>query len=136
LIQKQAFGGIKTFPKGSKNLNRFIDKDGLFRMKTRLCNRNDTADFKTLVLLSKFGLGVEQLIRQIHVENNHAGIQTTIGILSEQVWLIQTRAVGKVIEKCVTSRRFNAKLVEVMPFPLRENRVQRCENIHLYKNTF
>jgi len=99
LIKKPAFGGIKTFPEGSKNLNRFIDKDGLFRVKTRLCNRNDTVDFKTLVLLPKFGLGVEQLIIQIHVENNHAGIQTTMGILREQVWIIQTRRAYEKLSK-------------------------------------
>ena len=126
LIQIQAFGGMKTLPKGLKDLNVFKDEICLFmQLLLLLCNKSDTVDFKTPILLPNSRTGVEQLIRQIHMENNHAGIQTTMGILREQVWIIQTkRDVRKVIRKCGSCRRFNTKPAEVIPAPLPENQVK------------
>lgn len=132
LIQIQAFGGMKTLPKGLKDLNVFKDEICLFRVKTRLCNKSDTVDFKTPILLPNSRTGVEQLIRQIHMENNHAGIQTTVGILREQVVIIQTkRDVRKVIRKCVTCRRFNTKPAEVIPAPLPYNQVKDAKTFQV-----
>src|SRR5207237_654928 len=70
---------------------------------------------------------VSQLIEFVHRENGHAGIQFIMSKLREKFWILQgRRAVRKVVQACVTCRRFSTKTAEVPVASLPEDRVKNA----------
>ena len=109
-----------------------LKPDGLIYLKTRLENREDTESFINPILLPSHHALVDQLVRENHLRNQHAGIQATMNILREKVWIQQTRrTVKRIIDKCVSCRRFNTKSPAVAPAPLPTNRVMDAKTFQV-----
>ena len=107
-------------------------EDGIIYLKTRLENRKDSALFRHPILLPNNCQVVDQLIREEHIKNNHAGIQTLMGILREKVWILQTRkAIKRIISQCVKCRRHTTKSPGVHPAPLPSNRVKDAKTFQI-----
>ncbi|XP_035715513.1 uncharacterized protein LOC110859590 [Folsomia candida] len=103
-------------------------KDGLICVKTKLQNRQDSVGFRYPVLLPSSYPLVEQLIREEHILNQHAGVQFLMGRIREKCWILQgRRAIKKVVSACVTCRRFTTKKPCVPPASLPEDRVKTAQ---------
>ncbi|OXA44276.1 hypothetical protein Fcan01_20417 [Folsomia candida] len=103
-------------------------KDGLICVKTKLQNRQDSVGFRYPVLLPSSHPLVEQLIREEHILNQHAGVQFLMGRIREKCWILQgRRAIKKVVSACVTCRRFTTKKPCVPPASLPEDRVKTAQ---------
>ena len=99
--------------------------DGLLRVETRMTYRDDWEAFISPVLLPSDDPLVEQLIREIHETNCHAGTQFVLNKIREKYWIVQGRkTVGRVIRKCVTCRRYSTKELTGEPAPLPKNRIE------------
>lgn len=118
---------VEVFPQGGSNIGGFLVeiKDGLICMKTKLQNRQDSIGFRYPVLLPSSHPLVEQLIREEHILNQHAGVQFLMGRIREKCWILGgRRAIKKVVSSCVTCRRFKTKKPCVPPASLPEDRVK------------
>ena len=112
--------------KGLKSLNIFKD-DGLFRIKTKLTERDDSEDFKYPILLPSKHRLVELLIKENHLKYLHAGVQILLANLRERFWIINgRRTVRSVINKCVRCKRHNARNGDTAPIGLPEDRVKEA----------
>ncbi|XP_021967506.1 uncharacterized protein LOC110862595 [Folsomia candida] len=100
-------------------------EDGLFHVKSKILYGKESEEFRWPILLPKSHPIVEMLIRDMHINYCHAGVQFLIGKLREKYWIPQSRrTVKKVIKSCVKCRRYQAKPLEVDPAAaLPENRV-------------
>jgi len=87
--------------------------------------RDDWEAFISPVLPPSDDPLVEQLIREIHETNCHAGTRFVLNKIREKYWIVQGRkTVGRVIRQCVTCRRHNAKELTSEPAPLPKNRIE------------
>lgn len=92
------------------SLNPFLDKHDTLRVGGRLRNSNLPEDTKHPILLPHDNKLTELFIWQAHSRTLHGGPKLTLTHLRQRVWIVGGhRAVKKVLHKCVTCRRFNAK---------------------------
>ncbi|XP_054290790.1 uncharacterized protein LOC129005807 [Macrosteles quadrilineatus] len=124
LIQKESFPeGIKS--QELSGVHKFVDEDGVIRMKTRLSDREEGFEYQYPAILPSKHPAVEKIIRQNHLQNKHAGVQALIVILRDRVWILKgRRAVGKVVHNCVRCKRHIAKTLEMPSPPLPTDRTQ------------
>jgi len=99
-------------------------KDGLFCIKTKLLNKDDTDNFRWPVILPGNHQLVKMLIRDLHLAYGHPGIQFICCKLREKFWILGgRRAVKAVLHKCPRCRRFDARPIVVEPAALPIDRV-------------
>ncbi|UYV69064.1 hypothetical protein LAZ67_6002223, partial [Cordylochernes scorpioides] len=68
---------------------------------------------------------VSLLIRWNHETHGHAGLQTLLGILRENYWILRSRkTVKKIINQCIRCKRFTATPATVESTSLPEDRVR------------
>jgi len=128
LVQQDSFQTKNETQTRIGGLRVLFDKDGTIRIKTKLLNREDTELFRLPILLPKNHVIVDQFVREVHQKHNHAGIQTTMGILREEIWILQTRRkVKEIVHKCVTCRRFTAQSYDILSAPLPNNRTKNAK---------
>jgi len=121
MVQTECFSTVELV----SGLRVQLMTDGLLHVKTKLLYRKDSEDFKYPILLPKSHAVVDQIIRQHHLENCHAGVQFLMGSLREHYWILQSRRVIRsVISKCVKCRRFTTKKLQTVPSPLPEERIK------------
>lgn len=114
----------RYFPNQKKIQVRVESIDGLLRVKSKLEYKQDMKSFRLPILLPKDCPLVQELIREVHRENGHAGIQFTLNKLREKYWIPQSRrTVTMALRKCVVCKRHQAKPLEVNPVALPEKRV-------------
>jgi hypothetical protein len=125
VVQKESFP-IKQEVVNGLRVTR--DSEGILYVKTKLTNRPDTDQFKYPILLPSKHPLVEQLIRQVHEDNAHAGAQILMGKLREKYWLLQgRRTIKSILSKCTKCRRFTTKAPVLPEAPLPENRVKESK---------
>ena len=109
-LQSGEDGRSKQPPKLVRDLNLFLDRDGVLRCKGRL-SRLNYYSYSTLnpTLLAKEHPVTALLIRDQHVKCKHLGIGTTLTALRERgFWIPAGRQVVKrVIKDCITCQKFN-----------------------------
>lgn len=83
----------KNFTTNSRiaNLSPFLDDDGLIRVGGRLQGSRLTFSSKHPVLLPSRNSLTDQIIREVHEIQHHAGIQTTLYVLRQKYWLLDGR---------------------------------------------
>lgn len=119
LVQRQVFPENSNFING---LRVAKTEEGLYYVVTKTQNRQDTGRFNKPFLLSHTHPVVQKIIEETHQEFGHAGTQLMIAKLREKFWIIKTRlAVKKIINKCITCRRFKALPATVPISALPEN---------------
>lgn len=122
MIQSEKFDSKKGI---TTQLNAFKDIQGLWRVRSKLVIRKDSEDFKYPILLPKYHVCVECLIRKEHLETHHSGTLVIRCLLRERFWVDNSRvAVRKVVNSCGRCRRFGAKMFTAPEAPLPANRVR------------
>jgi hypothetical protein len=125
LIQRECFSELKG--KDLVRLRPFIDSNGIFRIKSRVLNRNDTDDFRYPVVLPSDHPLVDKLIRSRHEASGHAGVQYMMSSLREEFWIIRARkTIRRIVRKCTKCSRFDSKPIEIPLSPLPEDRVRNA----------
>ncbi|UYV62831.1 hypothetical protein LAZ67_2002070 [Cordylochernes scorpioides] len=78
-----------------------------------------------ILILGKDHFLVSLLIRWNHETHGHAGLQTLLGILRENYWILRSRkTVKKIINQCIRCKRFTATPATVESTSLPEDRVR------------
>ncbi|UYV84963.1 hypothetical protein LAZ67_X004128 [Cordylochernes scorpioides] len=122
IIQSESIG--EEDPK-MKQLHAFQDKEGLWRVKTRIVNRNDDELFRLPILIPTNHPVTELIVKSVHEKMYHCGAQTLRSVLREKFWIPKARQlVRHVIHKCPRCRRFEAKRVDVPEASLPQHRVR------------
>lgn len=120
LIQRESFGhdiarlnAKKPLAKNSllKNLNPFVDNDGILRMNGRVGNA-DILRQKTAFIMPAQNHLITLIIRNAHQRTMHGGVQLTLQTLRDQFWIIHGRnQVKKLLGKCVICFRYKKRLL-------------------------
>ncbi|UYV78538.1 hypothetical protein LAZ67_16001935 [Cordylochernes scorpioides] len=111
IIQSESIG--EKDPK-MKQLHAFQDKEGLWRVKTRIVNRNDDELFRLPILIPRNHPVTELIVKSVHEKMYHCGAQTLRSVLREKFWIPKARQlVRRVIHKYPRCRRFETKRVDV-----------------------
>ncbi|UYV81532.1 hypothetical protein LAZ67_20001463 [Cordylochernes scorpioides] len=122
IIQSESIG--EQDPK-MKQLHAFQDKEGLWRVKTRIVNRNDDELFRLPILIPTSHPVTELIVKSVHEKMYHCGAQTLRSVLREKFWIPKARQlVRHVIHKCPHCRRFETKRVDVPEASLPPHRVR------------
>lgn len=121
IVQRDHFQSELKLLKGRKEvsaqsllskLNPFLDENGLIRMNGRV-NNNDIEKQKTAIILPAESHFTKLLIRSVHSNALHGGVQLTLRALRECFWIIHARnAVKSIIHKCIICIRFNKSLLK------------------------
>ncbi|UYV69517.1 hypothetical protein LAZ67_6003885 [Cordylochernes scorpioides] len=123
LIQRESFSGHED--KKLQGFKLLVDSSGILRIKTKICRREDFANFRMPILLPSDHFLVSLLIRWNHETHGHAGLQTLLGILRENYWILRTKkTVKKIINQCIRCKRFTATPATVESTSLPEDRVR------------
>lgn len=121
LLQKEEFTQ-KCLP---KNLNTFMDDEGVIRVKTRLELSHEDKKFVNPVLLPGRNEIIQRLVRQRHEKLNHAGTQLLMSNLRNCFWILNIRRLAKkIVARCVVCKRDKCKHYEVPEAPLPAGRVE------------
>ena len=103
--------GDKSIPPSVKNLNMYLDSDGVLRSRGRLerCIYFDH-DTKNPIVMSKNGHLTELIIWYYHEKCKHLGAGTTLSLIRNAgFWIPHGRnKVKKVIGKCMVCRKINS----------------------------
>ncbi|UYV80141.1 hypothetical protein LAZ67_18001817 [Cordylochernes scorpioides] len=122
IIQSESIG--EEDPK-MKQLHAFQYKEGLWRVKTRIVNRNDDELFRLPILIPTNHPVTELIVKSVHEKMYHCGAQTLRSVLREKFWIPKARQlVRHVIHKCPRCRRFETKRVDVPEASLPQHRVR------------
>ncbi|UYV73046.1 hypothetical protein LAZ67_10001662, partial [Cordylochernes scorpioides] len=78
IIQSESIG--EEDPK-MKQLHAFQDKEGLWRVKTRIVNRNDDELFRLPILIPTNHPVIELIVKSVHEKMYHCGAQTLRSLL-------------------------------------------------------
>ena len=118
IMQQQCFSTELAYlqnPQGKvpnlvRDLNLFIDNDGLIRSSGRI-GKNSTFEYEVInpVLIDKDHALTSLIIKDCHFRSKHLGIQTTLNkVRLSGFWITKARqAVKKVISQCLICQRFN-----------------------------
>ncbi|GFU46397.1 integrase catalytic domain-containing protein [Trichonephila clavipes] len=102
----------------------FIDNDNILRVQSKITERNDENYFLYLILLPDKCEFTKLLIRSIHKNNGHAGIQIMQSLIRKRFWIIRARkTIKSILNKCVIYARFKVKSLSRRPSPLPPDRV-------------
>ncbi|UYV70861.1 hypothetical protein LAZ67_8000899 [Cordylochernes scorpioides] len=122
IIQNESIG--EEDPK-MKQLHAFQDKEGFWRVKTRIVNRNDDELFRLPILIPTNHPVTKLIVKSVHEKMYHCGAQTLRSVLREKFWIPKARQlVRHVIHKCPRCRRFETKRVDVPEASLPQHRVR------------
>ena len=109
-LQKNGKCPEKEIPDLVKNLNLFLDKDGIIRSKGRIAKVN-FYDFEILnpILLPKDDHFTNLTIWKAHKSCKHLGVQSTLNKVRLQgYWIHKARqAIKKVLSECIICKKFN-----------------------------
>ncbi|KAJ8937951.1 hypothetical protein NQ318_013208, partial [Aromia moschata] len=78
-------------PKYLQKLSPFIDNEGILRVGGRLANSDLPYNTKYPALLPRRHRLTELIINQIHIDNFHPGVNTTMYLVQQNVWIISSR---------------------------------------------
>ncbi|UYV78708.1 hypothetical protein LAZ67_16002504 [Cordylochernes scorpioides] len=130
LIQRESFSGHED--KKLQGFKLLVDSSGILRIKTKICRREDFANFRMPILLPSDHFLVSLLIRWNHETHGHAGLQTLLGILRENYWILRSRkTVKKIINQCIRCKRFTATPATVESTSLPEDRVRDAADFEI-----
>lgn len=117
VIQKEVFGEKKTY----KDLATVIDSCGLIRVRTKLFSEEIPSSYRFPILLPGSHKIVEKLVRWKHNELFHAGTQTVLANLRENLWITGVRVLVKRISRecviCKRHRKLGKNVTPLIPLP-------------------
>ena len=121
--QTKYYSDTKTYLNGegtkpnfsiARQLDLFIDKDGVIRCSGRYKYANLSYKVKYPILMPKESHLTRLIIQDRHRRVKHAGVKTTLTQIREEFWIPQGRKLVKsIVNQCVICRRLNAKSFKV-----------------------
>lgn len=109
-------------------LDTILDKNGLIRLKTRICNKKYSNCFLFPIVLPLKHAVVKRLIFEYHIRSCHVGIQSLMSVIREKYWILgDRRTLRSVLSECVVYRRHQAKAFSVASPPLPLDRVRDAD---------
>ena len=116
----------KEIPKNSsiRNLNPFLGKDGLLRVRGRLQMSDFSFEEKHPIILPKCHTSM-LIVRFHHNLLKHVGIQTILVSLRNHYWIVGVRRIAKLVKKqCIACQKQDAQASSQPVAPLPELRVK------------
>nr|CAD2195452.1 unnamed protein product [Meloidogyne enterolobii] len=101
------------------NLQTIIDENGLIRLKTRIGNCEAEDYFKHPIVLPKGCFAVKLLLRKIHEELSHSGVDSTVANFLMKFWTPCARRITKiVIKECKKCQRISSPKFALPDMPI------------------
>ena len=101
-----------------KQLNLFLDKEGIIRCQGRIDHSTVLEGSKTPILMPTRHYFTELLIMHRQNQVFHDGIREMLNLIRETHWIRRGReAVKRILRKCVVCRRYEGKAVPSPPVP-------------------
>ncbi|XP_071576355.1 uncharacterized protein [Temnothorax nylanderi] len=117
------------------SLNPFLDSDGIIRVGGRLQNTPRPYSARHPILLVSHPI-VILMIRQLHAQACHSGVQLTLATLRRNYWLLNARSMIKqVIFQCVPCTRERAEVPSQLLGQLPPSRVSASARAFLHCGT-
>ncbi|UYV76242.1 hypothetical protein LAZ67_13003148 [Cordylochernes scorpioides] len=119
LVQRDSLG------KGQiSHLKTKVQSDGLMYIETKLLYDQSPEEFRKPVLLPYDHPITEQLIRETHSNNCHAGVHFLLSKLREKFWILKARkTIKRVVRGCIICRRHAEKANTIPCAPLPKDRL-------------
>lgn len=96
-----------------RNLDPFIDKNGILRVNGRLKQSSLSEEEKHPIILPAKHHFTTILIRHTHIEQGHGGLAITLQRLRQRFWILNGKTVtNSIIRRCVPCFRFRSKPLE------------------------
>ena len=115
---------LKDIPNVVRQLNVYVDKNGLLRVKSKFGRWQDGRPYTFPLLLPKKSHVTDLIILELHKQFKHAGCYTILSELRKRFWVPHCfSVVKKALKKCITCKRFNAKPIKCNQNSYREFRV-------------
>lgn len=107
------------------SLSVFVDMKGIYRVKTKISERNDEYGFRYPAILPNYHTVVYRMAHDMHVHQCHVGVQGLLNLLRENFWIIGARKLAKtVVRRCVVCQRMDCKKMLIHSPPLPAERVR------------
>ena len=112
-----------------KQLNLYLDNDGIMRCKGRMHNSELDEDAKFPILLPKKHKFTDLVIMKYHLGTLHSGVGQTVTSIRQLYWIPSIRqCVNHVLRKCVQCQKVLSKpYVKPTPPPLPRDRVNNIQ---------
>ena len=121
---------IKDIPNLVSQLNIYMDKDGLLRVKSKCERMKELKRFTRFsfpLLLAKNSRLTESIILDMHEKFSHAGCYSLLAELRKKFWIPHFfTVVKKAIKSCVTCKRYNERTIKLNQSPYRQCRLDPC----------
>ena len=135
VVQKEAFGDIFEALKNKKansmvkQMNLFLGKNGLIRLKGRLAESSLSYDAQHPILMPNNHKFVELLMKDRHEKLKHVGKETVLASLRQKYWITHARnAIKNVIKKCTKCKKYKGPPYKLPEMPnLPESRLLPCQ---------
>ncbi|UYV70397.1 hypothetical protein LAZ67_7002906 [Cordylochernes scorpioides] len=106
------------------HLKTKVQSDGLMYIETKLLYDQSPEEFRKPVLLPCDHPITEQLIRETHSNNCHAGVHVLLSKLREKFWILKARkTIKRVVRGCIICRRHAEKANTIPCAPLPKDRL-------------
>ncbi|UYV83241.1 hypothetical protein LAZ67_23000262 [Cordylochernes scorpioides] len=106
------------------HLKTKVQSDGLMYIETKLLYDQSPEEFRKPVLLPCDHPITEQLIREMHSNNCHAGVHVLLSKLREKFWILKARkTIKRVVRGCIICRRHAEKANTIPCAPLPKDRL-------------
>ncbi|XP_066947446.1 uncharacterized protein [Macrobrachium rosenbergii] len=114
---------VKDIPNIVKQLNVFMDRDGLLRVRSKCERLRSVERFKRYsfpLLLAKKSVLTPLIILDMHRKLAHAGCYSLLTELRKTFWIPHFFSIVKrILKTCTTCRRFNERTVKLNQSPYR-----------------
>ena len=114
-----------------RQLNVFVDNNGLLRYVWKINNANVPYDAKFPYLIQKNYYFTKLVVKYAHSVVLHNGVRKTLNFVRSQYWIIQGRNfVKKIIHECSTCKHYKGKLYSYPEEP--PSTKQRASKDHVF----
>ncbi|XP_068204846.1 uncharacterized protein [Palaemon carinicauda] len=105
---------LKDVPRILGQLNIYIDKEGLLRVRSKLSRLKDEGRYRFPILLSKDSTLTKLIIRDYHERFAHEGVYSVLSEMRKMFWVSKSfSTVKKVLKSFVVCRRFNERAIKL-----------------------
>ena len=105
-------------------LNLFLDKNLLIRVKGKMANMPADLDEKYPVLISKHSKLIPSLVYDYHLKMRHAGVYKILNSLRKNFYIPNSyNTVRKILKSCIPCKKLYGKTVKVNQSPYRDFRI-------------
>ena len=101
---------LNRFASPLRQLDPFMDQNGVLRVWGRLENSNETWEVKHPIILPYKDVATDRIISHFHSDNGHIGVEFLLSELRRKFWIIKGRQrVKTIVGKCITCRKIHRR---------------------------